>query len=281
MQEPRFDEQAAENIEALNQLDVRCVDDQIGLHRRHLENLARFQTTKVDPELWAALKRCKGKACPNTRCNAACAFGFAYAHNEYVLQAHAVIDSSALPKFAVAWVYPHYFRELGDLDQVSLTAVFQCVRRLLRKAPENWNDAVAVGSVHISLDVNLDGRVFWSPHVHLVLGVASNKKEIERVLRPPLSADPALIGKKFKPVVAMPVTNLANALSYAAKGNVDVRVQKLDRRGNSDRSDEQTDMPAEARRELDEYLLRHQPLDRLFFYGMMRTRGGITWRNRP
>ena len=275
-----FDVEAASIIKELQARDVQLVQDQADLYREHQRNLARYQRTGVDLSAWRRLKRCSGDVCPNYTCSAGCAFGAQYTLNKLVLEADDLAVARDLAKFFVTWIDPGYFLPQGALSGLSVKAMFQNIRRRLRTAPENWENAIAVGSVHLAFDVNLDGSRYWSPHVHLMLGVDASEDMVRQVFRPTVPRTYARANPGFRPVVATKATAMTNGISYVTKRLVDVRVEDLDERENSSRWNDLRRMPEEAQRELDEYLLTKNPGDRVFLYGMMRSRGGLVLRGR-
>jgi hypothetical protein len=269
-----YDPQAAETAARLTGMDVQRVAPFEDLHREQTARLARLSLAGVPRGRWLKLRRCDGDVCPNRTCSAACAFGERFQVNEVVLKATELLRQSGLRLYAVTIVDPHYFQPLGHLQAMSLDGLFLSLRRRIAEAQKVFRGGLVVGSVHVSLDRDADGRIVWSPHVHLVIAVNATRIAVLRALQPKRKSHEPVA----RPVVAKPVTNLPNAIAYATKVDVDTRDAALDRRGNQTRH--RFDMPLAARVEHDRWLLGLRPRDRLFFSGMMNARGGLTLRSR-
>ncbi|WP_133117200.1 hypothetical protein [Mesorhizobium sanjuanii] len=248
------------------------------LSRLHVRRLARLANNGVDETLWQHLKQCDGLGCWNTSCSAACVFGERREINRLNRQAAIVHRSDQRPKYFATIIDPHYFRPPGELSGFSINGFFQGIRRRLRGAPDQWKSARIAGGVHIAYDRDEDGLEFWSPHAHLTISVEATKKEVRQVLMPRRVPPPELVGAKFAPVTVKAVTNLANAIAYATKVEVDARGAVVDGRGNVDRK--WFSIPVAARVEHDLWLLNMKPRDRTFLSGMKVGRGGVSTRNR-
>ncbi|TIM05489.1 hypothetical protein [Mesorhizobium sp.] len=278
----RFDDDSEESATldaaALRHLKVQKVLSLEELARLHTARLARLARNGVDPALWRRLEQCDGSGCPNRDCNAACIFGERREVNRLIRQTRIVLIRSGQPRYFVTIIDPCYFLPAGRLGELSINGVFQGLRRRLRAAPANWNPARIVGAVDIAYNRDPDGREYWSPHVHLVVAVDANKKEVLKVLRPMRAFPPGLVGKKFRPIEVKPVTKLANAIAYPNKPTVAGRAAIQDGRGNIDRK--WFRVPETVQLEHDIWMLGMRPRARSFLSGMMVTRGGVSVRKR-
>lgn len=277
--EPPYDPFAAAVNAMLKAMSVQRVEGYEGLCREQAARLARLARAKIPNGVWGHLTRCDGGPCPNPICSAGCAFGERAEVNRVVLEASELFRTSGMMLFTASLIDPHYFQPLGSLSKMSIGGLLLSLRRRI-KAATVMAGGLAVGSIHVSLDREADGRMYWTPHVHLVVAVASNlsaervKMKLEFALAPKRDAK----GIVRKPKVVKVVTNLANAISYATKVNVDTRDAAEDRRGN--RTRHRFHMPPAAVIEHDLWLLGLKPRQRLFLSGMMHSRGGVVLRSR-
>ncbi|MER9910877.1 hypothetical protein NKJ71_09530 [Mesorhizobium sp. M0050] len=247
------------------------------LAQLHAARLARFARNGVDRRLWGRLNGCNGTSCPNRVCSAACVFGERREINRLTREARRLLKGGER-LWSVTIIDPNYFREPGRLGDFSMNGMFQALRRRIREAPANWATAQAVGAIDIAYNRERDGMETWAPHVHLVASIDAGREEIREVLKPRRSPPPNLVGATFRPVKAKPITNLANAISYAQKSTIDGRGAILDGRGNTDRRPLR--VPDAAQLEHDIWLLGMRPRDRSFLSGAMVSRGGVVARKR-
>ncbi|MEI9417463.1 hypothetical protein [Mesorhizobium sp. Cs1321R2N1] len=274
----KFDRHAFGDAKALRRLGVQRVQTEEELTAFHVARLARFARAGIDEKQWQHLRGCRGAECPHATCSAACAFGERKELNRVVRQTRRLLKAEPGSLHFVTIIDPNYFLEPGHLNELSISGLFQSVRRRLRDAPENWRSARIIGAVDIAYDRNEDGREWWAPHLHLAVAVDADAKEVRRVLMPRRPAPPDLVGRKFRPVKVKPVTELANAIGYIVKPTADGREATFDKRGNKDRRPFK--LPEAAQLEHDLWLLRMKPRERAFLGGMMKSRGGVVPRNR-
>ncbi|MER9463191.1 hypothetical protein NKI80_25245 [Mesorhizobium sp. M0387] len=266
-------EGAIADAKALRRFKVQKVGSIEELSRLHLQRLVRLANSGVDEARWAHLKQCDGSGCWNISCSAACVFGERREINRFNRQTAIVHRLDERPEYFTTVIDPHYFKSPGELHEFSISGLFQSIRRRLRAAPDVWKSARISGGVHIAYDRNQNGREFWSPHVHLTISVDATKEEVRQVLMPPRVPPPELVGEKFAPVTVKVITNLANAIAYSTKAEVDARGAVVDGRGNLDRK--WFNMPMPAKVEHDLWLLNMKPRDRTFLSGMKVSRGGV------
>ncbi|GAA4129450.1 hypothetical protein ACFFTN_09785 [Aminobacter aganoensis] len=275
-----YDEEAMSVVEALTSMNVQQLETPEALYHRHIARLARLARNKVPQYEWRHLKHCDGGPCPNDTCSAACVFGERRGINKLVLEATELIQTAAVPMYFIHLIDPHYFRQPGNLASISVDGLFQSLRRRMRNGDSSeWSNALAVGGVHVSLDRYPNGVELWTPHAHLIVAVDVSRKEVRDTMRPRCRTAPVNPnGTRVRTIVIDEITELANAVSYATKINVDTREVSTDFRGNQGRLPFK--LPESAQLEFDLWLLKQCPRDRVFLSGIMQTRGGLRLRTR-
>lgn len=236
-----IDELEASGVEKLPNAEIS--------YRQQLAMLARFQRHGVNRKRWKRLQKCKVGGCPHKRCSAACWFGGRALMAHLTIQAYRLMRDLGLTLHFVSVALPQYRREISQLRSFSPNAMRQWLQRRLKLLEAGHGPLFVVGQIEISLELELDGTMFWGPHAHFILAGRVSEMQLRKALKPTKK-----LPRKFRSVVIKPIYNLANAISYCLKRAPEIRKAMKEKTGRQNRSP--NPLRPEQMVELDRWLLR-------------------------
>lgn len=265
-------ERSRKNAELVH-LGVEQVLTPNDLYTNQMAMLAAFSRAGVDDEDWCHLRDCDDGGCPNTACSAACWFGERAAAGKMIVEAAEILQSTQKPLYFVTVIDPQYRRPIGRLNAFSFSAAKQAIWRRFRSAEILATDP-AVGFMEVCIVSGADGRREWMLHFHFVIASNASKKLIRKAFRPALQNIASdFTGRRLRPVVVKPVNRIFNLFGYITKRKLEVADHSMARRAAGKSGGR---VSASERLELDQWLLKQVPLDRLFLRGVKRVHGRLT-----
>jgi hypothetical protein len=194
------------------------------------------------PHLW---NRCEPGYCAGDPCSDGC--WFASRRWRYVLirEGHRLLSACSALHF-VSVAHPRWEIDVGKLRQANIPATRQWLYRRFRRLD---GTAIAIGGYEVSLNVDLDGCVYWAGHVHL-LAAGARKNDIKRIL----SIQKQYRATRYARLVDIrEVDNLGRQLGYSLKRFAQRRVAYIDEQGRQNRR--VVPLKASEQREFDAWLL--------------------------